>query len=73
MPAPRRGAGVRLVMPRARPNAFRGAVDHRRRRAELDGFGKPVAEVAFDPGGIDENAVFAIADQLAAQIDLERR
>ena len=48
-------------------------LDHRRRRAELDGFGKPVAEVAFDPGGIDENAVFAIADQLAAQIDLERR
>jgi len=48
-------------------------VDHRRRRAVLDGFGKPVAEVAFDPGGIDENAVFAIADQLQDQMQLERR
>ena len=37
----------------------------------LDGFGTTVAEVAFDPGGIDENAVFAIADQLRAQIALE--
>jgi len=46
-------------------------LDHRRLRTELDGTGKPVAEVAFDPGGIDENAVFAIADQLRAQIDLE--
>ena len=46
-------------------------LDHRRRRAVLDGFGKTVAEVAFDPGGIDENAVFAIADQLRAQIELE--
>lgn len=47
-------------------------LDHRRRRAVLDGFGLPVAEVAFDPGGIDENAVYAIADQLRAQIPLER-
>ena len=37
-------------------------LDHRRLRTVLDGFGKPVAEVAFDPGGIDENAVFVIAD-----------
>jgi hypothetical protein len=37
----------------------------------LDGFGPTVAEVAFDPGGIDENAVFAIADQLRRQIALE--
>ena len=47
-------------------------LDHRRRRTVLDGFGQPVAEVAFDPGGIDENAVFAIADRLRAQISLER-
>jgi anion-transporting ArsA/GET3 family ATPase len=47
-------------------------LDHRRRRTVLDGFGTSIAEVAFDPGGIDENAVFAIADQLRAQIDLER-
>ena len=47
-------------------------LDHRRLRTVLDGFGKPVAEVAFDPGGIDENAVFVIADQLRAQIALER-
>ena len=47
-------------------------LDHRRRRTVLDGFGQPVAEVAFDPGGIDENAIFAIADQLRAQITLER-
>lgn len=47
-------------------------LDHRRLRTVLDGFGKPVAEVAFDPGGIDETAVFAIADQLRAQLALER-
>lgn len=47
-------------------------LDHRRRRAVLDDFGKPVVEVAFDPGGIDENAVFAIADQLREQLTLER-
>jgi hypothetical protein len=46
-------------------------LDHRRQRAVLDGFGPTVAEVAFDPGGIDENAVFAIADQLRRQIALE--
>jgi len=46
-------------------------LDHRRRRTVLDGFGTTVAEVAFDPGGIYENAVFAIADQLRAQIQLE--
>jgi anion-transporting ArsA/GET3 family ATPase len=47
-------------------------LDHRRWRTVLDGFGLPVAEVAFDPGGIDEDAVYAIADQLRAQISLER-
>ena len=46
-------------------------LDHRRRREVLDGFGTTIAEVAFDPGGIDENAVFAIADQLRAQLSLE--
>jgi anion-transporting ArsA/GET3 family ATPase len=48
-------------------------LDHGRRRAALDGFGTPVVEVAFDPGGIDEDAVYAIADQLRAQIALEPR
>jgi anion-transporting ArsA/GET3 family ATPase len=48
-------------------------LDHRRRRTVLDGFGKPVAEVSFDPGGIDENAIFAIADQLRSEIALESR
>lgn len=46
-------------------------LDHRRRRKVLDGFGKPVAEVAFDPAGIDENAVWSIADQLRGQIELD--
>lgn len=46
-------------------------LDHRRHRVTLDGFGTTVAEVDFDPGGIDENAVFAIADQLRDQISLE--
>ena len=46
-------------------------LDHRRRRTVLDDFGTTVAEIAFDPGGIDENAVFAIADQLRDQIALE--
>ncbi|MDN5771520.1 MAG: AAA family ATPase [Microlunatus sp.] len=46
-------------------------LDHRRWRSVLNGFGMPVAEVAFDSGGIDENAVFTIADRLRTQIDLE--
>lgn len=46
-------------------------LDHRRLRTALDGFGLPVVEVTFDPGGIDENAVFSIADQLRTQLALE--
>ncbi len=33
--------------------------------------GVPLAEVSFDPDGIDEGALFHIADQLGAQLTAE--
>jgi anion-transporting ArsA/GET3 family ATPase len=41
------------------------------RHARLTGLALPLAAVPFDPAGIDEAALFAIADQLRAQIELE--
>ncbi len=46
-------------------------LDQRRRRETLDGFGVPIAEVAFDAAGIDEPALFGIAGQLRAQMALD--
>ncbi|HEX8508322.1 MAG TPA: ArsA-related P-loop ATPase [Propionibacteriaceae bacterium] len=39
-----------------------------RLRGTLAELGLPLAEISFDPGGIDEGALFEIADQLAAQL-----
>lgn len=41
-----------------------------RRQALLE-LGLPLAEVTFDPGGIDEGALFGIAEQLGAQLVAE--
>jgi anion-transporting ArsA/GET3 family ATPase len=45
-------------------------LEQRRQRRVLTGFGLPLAEVAFDPAGIDESALFTIAAQLREQMDL---
>jgi hypothetical protein len=37
----------------------------------LTSLGVPLAEIAFDAAGIDEAALFAIAEQLREQINLE--
>jgi anion-transporting ArsA/GET3 family ATPase len=41
------------------------------RHDRLTGLGLPLAAVSFDPAGIDETALIAIADQLRDQLDLE--
>lgn len=46
-----------------------GAQQSRHRR--LTELGLPIAAIELDPVGIDEGAVFAIADQLRLQLDLE--
>ena len=45
-------------------------LEQRSRKATLAGFGVPVAEVAFDPAGIDESALISIGDQLRGQLGL---
>lgn len=47
-------------------------LSHRALRRDLSELGHPVIDIAYDPGGIDEDAVFSIADQLAAQMELEQ-
>ena len=42
-----------------------------RRHRRLTELGLPIAAVDFDPVGIDEGAVFAIAEQLRDQLTLE--
>jgi anion-transporting ArsA/GET3 family ATPase len=42
-------------------------LQERARHATLATFGVPLAEIDFDPAGIDETALFGIADQLAKQ------
>jgi anion-transporting ArsA/GET3 family ATPase len=37
----------------------------------LTALGLPLAQIAFDPGGIDEGAIFTIAEQLTDQMSLE--
>ena len=46
-------------------------LEQRRQRGILAGFGVPMAEVTFDPAGIDESALFTIAAQLRDQMDLD--
>jgi len=46
-------------------------LEQRRRRERMNTFGVPIAEVGFDPAGIDESSLFAIATQLRGQLDLE--
>jgi hypothetical protein len=46
-------------------------LQQRERHLRLTTLGVPLAEIAFDAAGIDEAALFAIAEQLQEQIDLE--
>lgn len=46
-------------------------LEQRRRRHTLSTFGVPLAEVAFDPAGIDESALFTIAAQLRGQLNVD--
>ena len=46
-------------------------LQQRERHLRLTSLGVPLAMVAFDAAGIDEAALFAIAEQLQEQIDLE--
>lgn len=41
------------------------------RHDQLSALGLPLAQIAFDPGGIDEGAILAIAEQLTDQMSLE--
>jgi anion-transporting ArsA/GET3 family ATPase len=42
-----------------------------KRHDQLSALGLPLAQVAFDPGGIDEGAILQIAEQLTDQMSLE--
>ena len=42
-----------------------------KRHDQLSALGLPLAQIAFDPGGIDEGAILAIAEQLTDQMSLE--
>ena len=46
-------------------------LEQRRQREILATFGLPLAEVTFDPAGIDESALYTIAAQLRGQMDLD--
>jgi anion-transporting ArsA/GET3 family ATPase len=48
-------------------------LQEQQRHDRLTALGLPLAEVAFDHGGIDEGAIFAIAEQLTDQMSLEAR
>jgi hypothetical protein len=47
------------------------ALQQRARRRTLEGLGVPLAEVPFDPAGIDLGALSSIAAQLQGQLQLE--
>jgi hypothetical protein len=42
-----------------------------KRHDQLSALGLSLAQIAFDPGGIDEGAILAIAEQLTDQMSLE--
>jgi anion-transporting ArsA/GET3 family ATPase len=46
-------------------------LQEQQRHDRLTTLGLPLAQVAFDPGGIDEGAILAIAEQLTDQMSLE--
>src|SRR5215204_7004686 len=46
-------------------------LQQRDRHRRLTSLGVPLAEIAFDADGIDEAALFSIADQIRNQIPLE--
>jgi hypothetical protein len=46
-------------------------LQEQRRHDRLAALGLPLVEVAFDHGGVDESAIFAIAEQLTDQMSLE--
>jgi anion-transporting ArsA/GET3 family ATPase len=46
-------------------------LQQRDRHRRLTSLGVPLAEIAFDPAGIDEAALFGIADQLRDQVRIE--
>jgi hypothetical protein len=46
-------------------------LQEQQRHDRLTALGLPLAQIAFDPGGIDEGAIFAIAEQLTDQMILE--
>jgi anion-transporting ArsA/GET3 family ATPase len=46
-------------------------LQEQQRHDRLTGLGLPLAEIAFDPAGIDEGAILALAEQLTDQMSLE--
>jgi anion-transporting ArsA/GET3 family ATPase len=46
-------------------------LQEQQRHDRLTALGLPLAEIAFDPEGIDEGAIFTIAEQLTDQMSLE--
>jgi anion-transporting ArsA/GET3 family ATPase len=46
-------------------------LQQQQRHDRLSALGLPLAQIAFDPGGIDEGAILAIAEQLTDQMSLE--
>jgi anion-transporting ArsA/GET3 family ATPase len=50
--------------------AFR-TLQEQQRHDRLTALGLPLAQIGFDPGGIDEGAIFTIAEQLTDQMSLE--
>ena len=59
--------------PRSSPLEAARTRQQQRRHRRLTELGLPIAAVDFDPVGIDEGAVFAIAEQLRDQLTLESR
>lgn len=46
-------------------------LQQQQRHDQLSALGLPLAQIAFDPGGIDEGAILAIAEHLTDQMSLE--
>jgi anion-transporting ArsA/GET3 family ATPase len=46
-------------------------LQEQQRHDRLTALGLPLAQIALDPGGIDESAIFTIAEQLTDQMSLE--
>jgi hypothetical protein len=46
-------------------------LQHQQRHARLSELSLPLVQIERDPAGIDEGAIFAIADQLTDQLTLE--